>query len=289
MMTIPRISVGIPLYRSRPFLASLRENCAALAAEDNIEVIISDRHGFDDTIDLLHTEWGQDARFRFLRGDDRLNWVEHMNLLLREARGDYFRWMPHDDCFPAGCLTPLIERLERTPSVILAYGPTRAINAAGRRTPERDRLRSYPALPGHNWTFEHSLDLFWEGFCNGAFKGLFRRRAIIDAKLFIRPTYRLVHAERAWLFGVSLLGGLAEEPASIYLKRYHPDSVHTSWRPGTRETISATSTMCGYLRDYGPGLSAKCFGTVYLWTRAIQFIRRRRAKVKRRLAKNAIG
>ena len=279
-MSTPLVSVGIPLYRSRPFLSSLRDNCAALVAEDNVEVIISDRHGFDDTLDVLCAEWGHDARFRFLKDGDCLNWVEHMNLLLREARGDYFRWMPHDDCFPAGCLTPLIERLERTPSVILAYGPTRAIDAAGLCTPERDRLRSYPVSPGQNWTFQHSLDLFWKGFCDGAFKGLFRRRDVINAGLLIRPTHRLVHAERTWLFGVSLLGGLAEEPASIYLKRYHSDSVHVTWRPGTRNIVSATSTMCGYLRDYGPGLSAKCFGTVYLWRRAIQRIKEGRANRK---------
>jgi hypothetical protein len=268
-----RISVGIPLYRSRPFLSSLRANCAALAAEENVEVIISDRHGLDDTLDMLCAEWDHDARFRFIKAGDCLNWVEHLNLLLREARGDYFRWMPHDDCFPAGCLTPLIDRLESAPSVILAYGPTRGIDASGIRRPERDRLSSYPVPPGQNWTFQHSLDLFWEGFCDGAFKGLFRRREVIDAGLFIRPTHGLVHAERAWLFGVSLLGGLAEEPASIYLKRYHSDSLHAAWRPVTRNIVSATSTMCGYLRDYGPGLSAKSYGTVYLWRRAVQRIR----------------
>ena len=214
-MSTPLVSVGIPLYRSRPFLSSLRDNCAALVAEDNVEVIISDRHGLDDTLDVLCAEWGHDARFRFLKDGDCLNWVEHMNFLLREARGDYFRWMPHDDCFPAGCLTPLIERLETTSSVILAYGPTRAIDAAGLRTPQRDRLRSYPVSPGQNWTFQHSLDLFWKGFCDGAFKGLFRRRDVINAGLLIRPTHRLVHAERTWLFGVSLLGGwLRNRPQS---------------------------------------------------------------------------
>ena len=235
-----------------------------------VEVIISDRHRLDDTLDVLRAEWGHDSRFRFFASDDGLNWVEHMNLLLREAQGDYFRWMPHDHCFPAGCLPPLVDRLERTPSVILAYGPTRAINAAGLRTPERDRLHSYPVAPGRHWTFQHSLDLSWNGFCDGAFKGLFRRRDVMNAGLLIRPTHGLVYAERTWLFGVSLLGGLAEESSSIYLKRYHPDSVSSTWRGGTQNIVSATSTMCGYLRDYGPGVSAKCFGTAYLWRKAIE-------------------
>lgn len=272
------VSVGIPLYRSCAFLNSLRENCDVLAAEDNIEVIVSDRHGFDDTLDVLKAEYGHDSRFRFLKADDGLHWVAHMNLLLREARGKYFRWMPHDDCFPAGCLRPLISRLERDPATILAYGPTRHIDAAGRRRPERDRLHSYPVAPGNPWTFQHSLDLFWSGTCDGAFKGLFRRGDVVRADLFIRPTRDLIYAERAWLFGVSLLGGLAEEPTSLYLKRYHLNSVHTKWHARTRHIISITSTMCGYLRDFGPGPYQKWQGMWYLWTMACGWLKRQVAK-----------
>lgn len=276
-MTPPLVSVGIPLYRSSPFLSSLRKNCIALAAENNVEIILSDRHGFDDTLETLNTEWKHNSRFRFLKAHDCLNWVEHMNLLLREARGVYFRWMPHDDCFPEGSLKPLVDRLERAPATILAYGPTRGINAEGHRVPERDRLHTYPVSPGSAWTFQHSLDLFWNGTCDGAFKGLFRRRDVVHAGLFIRPTYELVHAERTWLFGLSLLGGLEEEPTSIYLKRYHPDSVHAKWRPRVRNTISATVTMCGYLRDFGPGPYDKYFGMKYLWKRAVKRIREQAA------------
>lgn len=239
---------------------------------------MSDRHGFDDALDILKSEWGRDARFRFLKADDCLNWVEHMNLLLREAQGDYFRWMPHDDCFPEGCLRPLINRLERDPAIVLAYGPTRMIDAAGRRVPARDRLHTHPVAPGTSWTFQHSLDLFWSGTCDGAFKGLFRRRDVVHAGLLIRPTGELVHAERGWLFGISLLGGLGEEPTSIYLKRYHPDSVHAQWRSRTRNIVSVTLTMCGYLRDFGPGPYEKCLGMGHLWMRAARWIWQQAAK-----------
>ena len=182
--------------------------------------------------------------------------------------------MPHDDCFPQGCLQPLIARLERDAGIILAYAPTRGIDAAGRRMPERDRLRTCPVAEGQAWTFRHSLDLFWDSTCDGAFKGLFRRRDVAEAGLLIRPTHELVHAERAWLFGISLLGGLGEEPTSIYLKRYHADSVHAQWHPGRRHVVSATLTMCGYLRDFGPGPDEISSGTEYLRTKAAAIVRR---------------
>ena len=275
-MNRPLVSVGIPLFRSRPFLDSLRANCAALAAEDDIEIIVSDRHGHDDALDVLRSEWRHDARFRFLEGADQLSWVEHMNLLLREARGGYFRWMPHDDVFPAGCLAPLIARLERDPAIILAYGPTRVIDSDGRRLPEKDRLHSFPVPKGEAWTLKHSQDLFWKSTCDGAFKGLFRRHEVVTSGLLVRPTHELVLPERAWLFGISLLGGLAEEPASIYLKRYHSASVHAGWRIGPRHIISNTLTMCGYLLDFGPGPFRKWLCMCHHWMRAAQWIVKKR-------------
>jgi hypothetical protein len=273
-VTSPLVSVGVPLYRSRPFLESLRANCRDLAGEASIEIIVSDRHCHDDAIDRLQSEWGGDRRFRFLKSDDRLDWVQHMNLLLAEARGEYFRWLPHDDVLPRGSTGPLSDWLEREPRTVLAYAPTRAIDPSGRRMPERDRLASDPVAPGSPWTVRHSLDLFWRGWCDGAFKGLFRRRRVMDARLFIRPTHEMVSAERAWLFGISLLGALSQVPDSIYLKRFHDDSTSAQWRPGARHLLSVTTTMCGYLRDHGPDPWTRCYGMAYLWVRAAGRLRR---------------
>lgn len=280
-MSRPLVSVGIPLFRSGPFVDGLRANCRALAARDDVEVIVSDRHGLDDTIDLLAAEWKGDPRFRFLKASDGLSWVEHANLLLRAARGEYFRWMPHDDLFPEGCLDPLVDRLNRDPEIILAYAPTRAIDSAGHRLPERDRLETCPVAFNEKWTLRHSLDLFWTGSCDGAFKGLFRRLPVIAADLFIRPTRGLIFAERGWLFGISLLGGLAEEPGSQYFKRYHPASTHAGWSPGIGHVASATAAMCGYLKDYGPGWPQVLRGMATLWMRAARHVARE-ARTKKR-------
>lgn len=62
-MPRPRASVVIPLYRSAPFLSIIRETLAQLG-DSHIEVTASDRHGLDDTIDVLERECGHDARFR---------------------------------------------------------------------------------------------------------------------------------------------------------------------------------------------------------------------------------
>ncbi len=259
------ISVGIPLYRSKPFLENIRQNCRVLILRDDIEIIISDRHCMDDTLDKLENEWGDDVRFRFFKSTDRIPWTQHLNHLLSVARGKYFRWMPHDDVFPEGNLELLIERLETDPNVILAYGATMGIDIDGQRLPARDRINTSPVQPFEQWQFQYSLDLFWKGYCDGAFKGLFRREPVTNAELYIRNTYELVGAERAWLFGLSLLGGLGEVPDSIYQKRFHTLSTHAQWRFTSMHQFSIIFTMSGYLWDYGSSQRKIITGIIYLW------------------------
>ena len=264
------ISVGIPLYKSKPFLENIRENCKVLMLREDIEIIISDQHCMDDSIVLLEQEWGDDQRFIFLKSTKAISWIAHMNLLLSKASGEYFRWMPHDDVFPKGCLEPLIKRLDSDRQVILAYGPTRGIDLNGNRLPDRDRINTSPVKPFERWRFQYSLDFFSNCYCDGAFKGLFRRKPIVDAGLFIAKTYQVVGAERAWLFGVSLLGGFGEEPDSIYLKRYHAQSTHAQWKISNRHRLSITASMAGYLWTYCYSSRKSIFGIIYLWRKTLK-------------------
>ena len=277
------LSLAIPLYKSMPFIDNIRLNCEALTSMPNIEIIISDRHCLDDTIDHLKKEFGQDPRFKFLTSTDALTWTAHVNLLLSIARGTFFRVMPHDDIFPPGSLELLVQRLEKDPTVILAYGPTRALDVNGDRIPQRDRINTSPVAPFEPWQFKYSLAFNERGYCDGAFKGLFRRKEIIEAGLYIRSTYELVGAERAWLFGMSLLGGLGEESNSIYLKRYHSQSTHAQWKITNRHNVSITRVMSGYLWDQkNIELSKRIYGLMYLWRQSFMIIVRQFKKKKKR-------
>lgn len=264
------LSVGIPLYRSKPFLENIRQNIRILLLLNSIEIIISDQHGLDDALDRLEAEWGADPRFVFLRSKKSVPWTENMNILLSVANGKYFRWMPHDDVFPEGSLELLVERLENDPRVILAYGPTRGIDLAGNRITQRDRINTSPVKPNEPWQFQYSLDLYSRGYCDGAFKGLFRRKKVIESGLFIRHTYEMIGAERAWLFGMSLLGGLGEVSDSLYLKRYHASSTHARWKFNRLHRWSITFTMTRYLFDYGPSWRKIIFGITYLWQQVLR-------------------
>lgn len=57
--------------RSAPFPAIVRDNLDRLRDPD-IEVLISDRHGLDEALNVLERDYGHDSRFRFPRATDAI-------------------------------------------------------------------------------------------------------------------------------------------------------------------------------------------------------------------------
>src|SRR5215510_3322359 len=188
----PLVSVGIPLYRSRGFLEIIIQNIEAIGYT-NVEIIISDQHLLDDTLEVLRERFGSDARFRFLEGNDGLNWVENYNLLLRRSTGKYFLWMAHDDSFPSNYIGELVSALEEHPDAVLAFGRVEQISLDG-------FLPTFPfspppILPDEHWSICCSLRVLtlWQLWI--AFRGVVRREVVERSDLYIRQTYRNIRAD----------------------------------------------------------------------------------------------
>ena len=259
----PRVSVAIPLYESRRFLDTIIANIESIDYPD-VEVLISDRHCKDDTIDALQDRYRDDARIRVLAATDEIGWIEHYNTLLREATGKYFRWLPHDDIIPRCGLREMVSHLEANADTVLVYGPTEAIDSEGNPLPRRSDPDPHPISNDAPWTFAISMNLFFRGYCNGAFKGLFRRGRVLDEDLFIRQTLDGVHAERCWLFALSLLSRFSFLPGYRYTKRYHDRSTSARWKIRYRHRVSACRVMRSYLKDLVPDRKKVMAGTAAL-------------------------
>lgn len=247
----PEVTLAIPLYRSERFVDSIVANVETVD-HPSVEIVISDRHMHDDALEMLRDRLREDHRVEFVRNTDGRGWVDHYNDLLGRARGRYLRWMPHDDGFPTCDLIRLVAEMQAHPRAAIVYGPTIATDFDGVSMPECDQPQPHPIADGEPWTLRHSLDLIPKGYCNGAFKGLVDRELVLANGLFIRPTWRSIHAERAWLFAVSLVGELRFVPEYHYVKRYGPSSIHAGWAEGRLDSISLGRVMLGYLRDHGP-------------------------------------
>jgi hypothetical protein len=168
----------------------------------------------------------EQQRWERLKHRDGLDLVGHLNALLQAANGEYWRFLPHDDLAPSGSLEALIAALDAHPDAVLAYGPTHAMDGEGRHLRERDRLNPHPEQAARDWTLGLELQMFWKGHYAGAFKGLIRRRVVMENGLLIRSTQGQVTSDRCWLFGLCLLGRFCFVPEATYKKRYYPESTH---------------------------------------------------------------
>lgn len=263
----PRVSVGIPLFRSRRFLDVIAANIDAMPRE-GIEVLVSDRHGDDDALEALERRFRGDRRLRFFRAGDRLDWVHNVNFLLSEARGEYWRLLPHDDTSPAGSLEALVSALDAQPDALLAFGPTLALDLEGARLPDKDQPSPMPAAARDAWTLELALEMHWKKHFLGAFKGLVRRRVLAEEGLLVRGTPGQVFAERCWLFGLCLLGRFVFVEDAPYFKRLYAASTHRQWAISGRSHRAAARCMIGYLWDLVADRRARLYGAGDLWLNA---------------------
>ncbi len=262
--TAPLVSVGIPLYRSRQFLDIIVANIEAVAYE-NVEFIVSDRHLFDNTLALLEAKYGADKRFQFLSATDQLNWVEHLNLILRHAKGKYSLWMGHDDSYPSNYIPDLVSALEAGPDVVLAFGGVEQISLDG-------FLPAFPFVPppvhpSEKWTVATAVRLLTLWHLWIAFRGVVRRQVIEDSNLYIRQTYRNIRADICWVFALALRGRLLYVPSCYCTKRFNRASGGADWRFGIRQGLNAYRVIRSYLNDVTVPSAArrKALLTIWLW------------------------
>lgn len=281
MTAIPRITVGIPLYKSEQFVDVIISNIEGTPAPD-VEFLISDRHCYDDSLRFLRERFWSEPRVRFLEGSDQLDWVEHINLLMREARGRYWRLLPHDDSSPGSSLELLAKALDQNPEAVVAYGPTRAYTLSGDHLPEKSHANPHPIPEGAPWVLRWLLDIMWRGYFAGAFKGVVRRQRVIECDLMIRSTLDQVYAERAWLFGLGLVGSFVFVPDTLYFKRFHDESVHAQWTPEPRHFSSINEVLAKYLFRYVENVTIRDLALEYLVLRHHDHIFRSAHAVPRR-------
>lgn len=246
----PTVSVAIPLYRSGRFLDIIAENIKVLP-ENDIEIILSDRHGDTETINRLQNLFAHDPRVRFLQADDQIGWVDHYNWLLTQATGRYFMWMPHDDTFPAGYVSALVNDLKANPTAWLSFGDILAVDLIPNTQqrmymPRRFRNRL------QNWHPIMAVELlsFWN--MGIPMRGIIDRHRVVEQGLFIKKVKNSPDfTDQYWVFGVSLQGQLLYNPHQYCIKRYHANNTHSHWNLNDNFPYSADArrTLLSYIDD----------------------------------------
>ncbi len=264
LATSPLVSIAVPLFRSEPFVPTIIGNLERIDYP-HLEIILSDRHGEDDAIDVLAEHFRSDPRVRVLVTRDRLNWVEHYNVLLKSASGQYFLWMPHDDVYPGDYVSRLVQALGRSPGAVLAYGRLDLVSMDGSPVPGPTRS-ALPVAAGETWSVSVALRLLFFGNIWIAFRGLMRREVVIQSRLFLRPTLDLIEADVYWLFGLALKGRFLFVPETSCTKRLHSTSASASWQHGRlRYLLNGAAVLTAYIRQVLGTRAAMWYATSRVW------------------------
>jgi len=97
-MPSPKITVCIPTYNYGRYIAQAIESVLCQSFTD-IEILVSDGSSSDSTDEIMRTYAAQDSRVRYIRHETNNGMVENWNFCLREARGEYIKYLFADDYF----------------------------------------------------------------------------------------------------------------------------------------------------------------------------------------------
>lgn len=207
------VSVGLPVYNGEAFVGKAIESILN-QTHGHLELIISDNASTDGTERICRAYADRDDRIRYIRHPSNKGAAFNFNFVLDAARGDFVKWMAHDDvCRPRfieACLTEML----RDPEVVLAYPTTMDIGPQGEELGIRDT--------GLGLDHDDPRERFRRTMrrahrCLPVF-GLVRKAVIMQTcKHGNYPA-----ADRVLIGELALWGRLLEVPEVLFLHREHP-------------------------------------------------------------------
>lgn len=212
MTTVPRLSIGLPVYNGEQYLP---EALDALLGQsyDDFELIISDNASTDGTGDICRRYRAMDSRIRYVRLPKNVGAGPNHNYVFTLGRGELWKWASHDDLYGRDLLLRCVEALDERPHMVLAHTTNAIIDGDGRATQVFDyRLATdspYAPLRFRSLLFEPGGDDFY---------GVIRA----DVLRRVAPHNSYHHADRTFVAEIALNGPFYQVPELLYFRRDHP-------------------------------------------------------------------
>ena len=128
-MSSPKVSVLVPTYNAGPFLAVCLESILAQDLTD-YEVLISDDGSTDGSQAIIESYAAKDPRIRWWRNPQNLGLTRNHNYCLREARGEFIKFVHQDDkLLHPSVLSRMVKLLEEDATVSLVGLGSNVIDA----------------------------------------------------------------------------------------------------------------------------------------------------------------
>ena len=227
MNTVPRLSIGLPVYNGENYLAESLDALLGQSYED-FELIISDNASTDGTADVCHRYGKQDSRIRYIRQPRNIGLAPNHNFVLDQARGELFKWASNDDLYARDLLKCCVEALDEYPQFVLAHSWTAMIDSSGAVT----RAAPYPLATASSRTPERFRSMLFDGWDDYTY-GVMRTKVLRRTHLHGSHHF----ADRNINTELGLHGPFYQVPEVLYFRRDHPE----------RTSPYTVRTRCAYL------------------------------------------
>jgi len=134
----PEVSVLIPIYNGERFLAECLDS---VLQQDfgSFEILIADDGSTDRSLEIVQSYAAKNPRIRWWQNPKNLGQTENHNACLREARGEFIKFIHQDDKFLSpSALGKMVRALKEHPAATLAGSASDVIDDASR--PQELRL-----------------------------------------------------------------------------------------------------------------------------------------------------
>lgn len=120
MDSIPKVSIGMPIYNGEQFVKKRLENILAQTFTDFELIILDDSN---DLTPLICQEYAnRDKRISYTRNEKRSGWVIGFLSVLEKAKGAYFTWAAVDDIWELDFLEKNVQILDSNPNAVSSNG-----------------------------------------------------------------------------------------------------------------------------------------------------------------------
>lgn len=213
MNTIPRLSIGLPVYNGERYLAESLDALLGQTFED-YELIISDNASTDSTEDICRSYAARDGRIHYVRQATNIGACPNHNHTFHLARGELFKWASYDDLYGRDLLRSCVEALDARPEVVLAHSHEAIIDGTARITHTVD----YPLDTDVESAPQRFRSLL---FAVGGddFYGVVRSDVLRRTPL--NDSYH--HSDRTLVAELALAGRFHQVPEVMFFRRDHPD------------------------------------------------------------------
>jgi len=233
----PLISIIVPVYNVQDYIIACLKSIAFQTYNGNIECLIIDDCGNDDSIilakEFISNNTYPNRSFRIIYHKENKGLSGARNTGIREAKGEWLFFLDSDDLITEDCIHLMIDLIKRYPKTQVVFSGTIATNGKYKYMDYEYRTNELP---------EHSDDPNWinwallkhEMLAMTAWNKLLRRSFIMEHKLYFIEG--ILNEDEVFHFQLAkYLTSLSILKKNTYVYRIRDNSIITSEKKESAE------------------------------------------------------